>query len=172
MDAVHESEVESTVAERDGFAFERRKLGGATDGEALGCSLYVVPPGERAWPYHYHTANEEAIYVLAGAGELRGPDDERVPLEPGTYASFPAGPDGTHGVHNTGDEPLRYLAMSTMVDPDVLVYPDSSKVGVVVGAPPGGDEDERTLTKYFREADEVGYWDGEAADRTDEGGRA
>ena len=27
--------------------------------ELIGCSLYEVPPGKRAWPYHYHDANEE-----------------------------------------------------------------------------------------------------------------
>jgi hypothetical protein len=37
-------------------------------GEKLGYSLYEVPLGRRAWPCHYHHANEEAIYVLYGSG--------------------------------------------------------------------------------------------------------
>jgi hypothetical protein len=37
-------------------------------GEKLGCSLYEVPLGRRAWPCHYHRANEEAIHVLYGSG--------------------------------------------------------------------------------------------------------
>jgi uncharacterized cupin superfamily protein len=36
----------------------------------------VVPPGRRAWPYHYHLENEEAIYVLEGLGTLRIDEEE------------------------------------------------------------------------------------------------
>lgn len=49
----------------------RKQLGNAAGGEQLGCSLYEMPPGQESWPYHYHTANEEAMYVLAGRGTLR-----------------------------------------------------------------------------------------------------
>jgi uncharacterized cupin superfamily protein len=64
-------------------------------------------------------------------------------------------------VVNDGEEPLRYLAMSTMRDPDVVEYPDSEKVGVFAGSPPGSAE-ERTVHGYFRTGDAVDYWDGEA----------
>jgi uncharacterized cupin superfamily protein len=53
------------------FGYRRKSLSSATGGEKLGCSLYEAPPGRRAWPYHYHLANEEAIYVLHGSGTLR-----------------------------------------------------------------------------------------------------
>ena len=53
------------------FGYRRKSLGSAAGCEKLGCSLYEVPPGRRAWPYHYHLANEEAIYVLEGSGTLR-----------------------------------------------------------------------------------------------------
>ena len=53
------------------FGYRRKQLGSAAGGQKLGCSLYEVPPGCRAWPYHYHLANEEAIYVLGGSGTLR-----------------------------------------------------------------------------------------------------
>ncbi len=43
------------------FGFRRKQLSRAADGEKLGCSLYEVLPGRRAWPYHYHLANEEAL---------------------------------------------------------------------------------------------------------------
>jgi hypothetical protein len=47
-----------------------------------------------------------------------------------------------------------------MVEPDVTVYPDSGKIGVYAGAPPGGDGD-RSVDGYWRRADDVSYWDGE-----------
>ena len=36
----------------------RKQLGSVAGAEKLGCSLYEIPPGRRAWPYHYHLANE------------------------------------------------------------------------------------------------------------------
>ncbi len=56
---------------------------------------------------------------------------------------------------------LRYLCFSTMVEPDVTVYPDSGKVGIFGGAAPGGPKEKRTLSKFLRGDAEVGYYDGE-----------
>jgi uncharacterized cupin superfamily protein len=157
MDPVNESDVEwSEYAEGDAD-FRRKQLSGPAAGEALGCSLYELPPGSRSWPYHYHAANEEAVYVLSGSGTLRTDDGEH-PLDAGDYVAFPVGDAGGHRVVNDGDEPLRYLMLSTMVEPDVTVYPDTGKFGVYVGSPPGG-RDERSLFGYYRIGDDVGYWD-------------
>jgi uncharacterized cupin superfamily protein len=82
-------------------------------------------------------------------------------LEPGDYVAFPSGPEGAHRVGNDSDDSLRYLVVSTMDDPDVLGYPDSGKLGVYAGTPPGGDESERVLSGFFREADAVDFWEGE-----------
>lgn len=161
MDSVHESDVDGERTARGEAVFERQQLGEAAGSEQLGCSVYAVPAGKHTWPYHYHTANEEAVFVLDGEGELRGPDQARVALQPGTYVALPAGPEGAHQIENTGDEPLRYLAISTMADPDVLVYPDSEKIGVMAGQPPGGDADERHVSAYFRREDAVDYWEHE-----------
>lgn len=158
METVHESDVDWETTDRGPVSFRRKRLAGETADEDLGCSLYELPPGKRGWPYHYHTGNAEAIYVLAGTGELRGPDEERVDLEPGVYAAFPAGPAGAHQLRNTGEGPLRYLAMSTMNEPDVLRYPDSGKVGVLAGEPPGGDSEARLLDHFFHLEDAVDYW--------------
>ena len=48
------------------FGYRRKQLSWAAGGEKLGCSLYEVPPGRRAWPYHYHLANEEAKQQHSG----------------------------------------------------------------------------------------------------------
>jgi hypothetical protein len=50
--------------------------------------------------------------------------------------------------------------LSTMVEPDVTVYPDSGKFGVYAGAPPGSSG-ERTVSGYYRLEDEVDYWEDE-----------
>jgi uncharacterized cupin superfamily protein len=55
----------------ESFGYRRKILGTAAHGEKIGCSLYEVSPGRKTWPYHYHLANEEAIYILEGSGTLR-----------------------------------------------------------------------------------------------------
>ena len=162
MDPVNAAEMNWETEERGETSFRRKRLATAAGGEDLGCSLYELPPGRRSWPYHYHTANEEALFVLDGSGTLRL-DDERVPLTANDYVALPAGEASGHRVVNDSDEPLRYLMLSTMNDPDVTVYPDSGKFGVYAGSPPGGSG-ERTVHGYYRLDDDVDYWEDEEAD--------
>jgi len=63
METINESTVDWKEYDREQTAFRRKELSTAVDASDLGCSLYELPPGMRSWPYHYHTANEEAIYV-------------------------------------------------------------------------------------------------------------
>ena len=158
---VNEDELEwGEQSHGEKFGYRRKWLGSATDGEKLGCSLYEVPPGRRAWPYHYHGTNEEAVYVLEGSGTLRIGGDE-VRVSKGDYVALPARVEGAHQLTNSSDSVLRYLCFSTMIEPDVMVYPDSNKIGIFVGAAPGGPKEKRTLSKFLRGDAEVGYYDGE-----------
>lgn len=149
------------------FVHRRRRLGAAAGGEQLGCSMMELDPGKTAWPFHFHQANEEAIYVLAGEATLRlGPAHTRV--RAGDYVALPTGSDHAHQLTNTGSEVLRYLVISTMTTPDVCVYPDANKVGVV-GALTGADGQPRRVVTFPRGA-EVGYWEGETTDLDDDEG--
>lgn len=160
---IDEDDLDWQDVDRGSARFRRKQLGAADGAGQLGCSLYELPPGGASFPYHYHTANEEAIYVLAGTATLRLAGEEHT-LDVGEFAALPAGESGAHRVRNEGDQPLRYLMVSTMTEPDVMVYPDSEKVGFVAGAAPGGSKAERTLEGFFRQADEVDYWAGEGGD--------
>lgn len=159
MGLANESDLEWAELEHGDTRFRRKQLGEAAGGERLGCSLYELPAGYKSWPYHYHRGNEEAIYVLEGTGAIRL-DGETHELEAGDYAALPADESGGHKVINDADDTLRYLAISTMNEPDLTVYPDSGKMGVYAGSPPGG-RGERTLDGYYRIDDDVDYWDGE-----------
>ena len=159
MEPVNESAIEWTELEHGDTRFERKQLGEAAGGDRLGCSLYELPSGHKSWPYHYHTANEEAIYVLGGTGSIRL-EDETYELAAGDYVALPADDSGGHRVINDSDGTLRYLVVSTMTQPDVTVYPDSGKLGVYVGSPPGGRE-ERSLDGYYEIDSDVDYWKNE-----------
>ena len=159
MQKTNEEALDWTEYDHEGGAtvFRRKQLADAVDADDIGCSLYELPPGKCSWPYHYHTANEEAIYVLAGEGTLRTADGEHT-LEAGDYVSLPADESGGHRVVNDGEAPLRYLAVSTMREPDVTIYPEMDKVGVFVGAPPGG-RGGRDFHAYYEVDGDVEYWE-------------
>ncbi|GAB7008938.1 cupin domain-containing protein [Halorubrum trueperi] len=167
MGRVNETNVEWTVTEKGDARFRRKQLAEAAGGERIGCSLYELPPGAKSWPYHYHTANEEALYVCSGEALLRlgerGGGDDSARIAAGDYVAFPADESGAHRVVNDGDEPVRYLVVSTMIEPDVTVYPDSGTFGVFVGSPPGGRE-ERSLSGYYDLNETVDYWAGDDDD--------
>lgn len=142
--------------EQPGFRCERARLGYQVGAERLGVSLWEVPPGEAAYPFHYHLGEEELVIVLAGSPSLRTPDGWRE-LSEGDVVSFPRGEVGAHQLVNRGAGSVRFLAVSTNGEPDIVVYPDSGKLGAAERLPGGGG-----LREYFRIADAVDYYVGES----------
>ena len=53
--------------EREGFRCRRARIGRQAGSERLGASLWALPPGQAAYPYHWHYREEELIVVLEGA---------------------------------------------------------------------------------------------------------
>jgi uncharacterized cupin superfamily protein len=143
--------------DRPGFSWQRARLGWQAGCERLGASLFELPAGSAAFPYHFHYGNEELLIVVAGRPHLRGPDGERE-LEEGEVVAFPRGERGAHQVVNRSAGPVRMLMLSEMVGPDVVSYPDSGKVAARERAP-GSPEPGRWET--FRSADAVDYFEGE-----------
>jgi uncharacterized cupin superfamily protein len=68
----------------------------------------------------------------------------------------PGGQDVAHQIINTGKTPMRYLALSTLVDVDTCEYPDSQKILIVTG-----QRDENGVRKMFRAENTVDYYDRE-----------
>ena len=142
--------------EHEGFHCRRSRIGRQAGCERLGASLWEIPPGQAAYPYHWHLTEEELIVVLAGALSLRGPGGGWRDLVPGEVVSFPRGERGGHQIANFGDEPARMLALSTNGEPDIVLYPDSGKLGAAERRPDGSG-----VWEMFRLEDAVGYWEGE-----------
>jgi uncharacterized cupin superfamily protein len=136
-----------------GFDCLRARVARQLGAEQLGLSLWEVPPGQAAYPYHWHVGEEELVVVLEGRPSLRTPEGWRE-LEEGEALSFLAGEAGGHQLVNRSQERVRFLSISTGGSPDVCVYPDSDKVGVYE-RPVGGGQ-------LFRRSDAVDYWEGEA----------
>jgi uncharacterized cupin superfamily protein len=139
------------VVEQGNFAFRRKRLAAAAGGKGLGVSWFELQPGKKAFPFHFHLANDEAVFVLEGEGVLRLGDEEHL-LHAGDYVAFSPGPPG-HQIVNRSQAPLRYLAISTMREPEVAVYPDSDKVGVLARG--------HGVMSVHRRGDGVDYYEGE-----------
>jgi uncharacterized cupin superfamily protein len=142
--------------EHPGFRCSRARLGRQAGSEKTGLSLWEVPAGEAAYPYHWHVSEEELVVVLAGTPSLRTPDGWRE-LEEGEVVAFPVGEAGAHQIVNRTDEPVRFLAFSNQ-QPDLVVFADSGKLGAFERRPDGGG-----IREIFRVADAVDYYDGETA---------
>lgn len=122
----------------------------------LGYNLTVLAPGKAAFPKHSHRVNEEMFFILDGTGELRLGDATHPVRAGDVIACPPGGPDTAHQLINTGREELRFLAVSTMMFPEICEYPDSGKLNAITGS---GPDDFRHIARHGEGLD---YWDGEA----------
>jgi uncharacterized cupin superfamily protein len=139
----------------EGFRSRRARIGYELGTERIGASLWELPPGEAAYPYHFHYVEEELVIVLSGRPSLRTPEGVRG-LEQGEALRFPTGEKGAHQIFNETDDVVTFLAISSQGLADVLIYPDSDRVGVGDRPPRGGG-----FRAFFKRADAVGYFDGE-----------
>jgi uncharacterized cupin superfamily protein len=123
----------------------------------LGCSVHVVPPGKKAFPFHRHHVMDELFYIISGSGQYRY-GDETLPVRAGDLVGAPAGIKA-HQLINTGGEDLRYLGISTGGSVDIVDYPDSNKVAMAAGVK-NADFKTATYAAVGRMA-KADYFDGE-----------
>jgi uncharacterized cupin superfamily protein len=119
----------------------------------LGYNVTEIAPGKRAFPFHYHRANEEMFFVIEGNGELRY-GETRHPLRAGDIMACPtSGPEGAHQIINTGTGTLKILAVSTAITPELCHYPDTGKFGVL--------DPEGRFAYVGKAGNSLDYWEGE-----------
>jgi uncharacterized cupin superfamily protein len=138
-----------------GFRALRALLARQAGAEGLGLSLWELPAGEAAYPYHFHLLDEELIVVLEGRPTLRTPAGWRE-LALGEVVSFPTGERGAHQLVNWSSATVRFLSFSTSGTPDVVLYPDSGKLAAAERRPDG-----YRLRIEIPEQTGVDYWQGE-----------
>ncbi len=146
----------------ESFQARRVVVAAQLGAEKLGCSLMSLDPGQKAWPYHLHHVNEEMFLILKGEGLLRIDGGER-DIREGDMICLPPGPDSAHQIVNNSNAELRYLAISTMEEPEVTEFPDSDKIRTMAGSAPGGDKSARTVDITVRREDGVDYLCGEGS---------
>lgn len=101
----------------------KRALGEACGLEAFGVNLVTLGPGGQSALRHWHTLEDEFVYVLEGEVMLVTSDGEQR-LTAGMCAGYRAGRRDGHHMINRGERPVRYLEVGTRVQGDNAFYPD------------------------------------------------
>jgi uncharacterized cupin superfamily protein len=104
-------------------ARSNRSLGDAFGLTDFGANLLTLAPGAWSSQRHWHSHEDELIYVLEGEPSLVTDAGEQV-LAPGSVAGFPAGDTDGHHLVNNSDEPALVLVLGSRKADDDVVYSD------------------------------------------------
>jgi uncharacterized cupin superfamily protein len=102
---------------------EKRALGEALGLTRIGVNLTTLPPGKESSMRHFHTLEDELVFVVEGEVVLVTDEGEQV-LGAGACAGFPAGVRNAHQLVNRSDRPALYLEISNQDAQDGVEYAD------------------------------------------------
>jgi uncharacterized cupin superfamily protein len=103
---------------------EKRRLGDACGLTKVGINLTTLHPGTASSMRHWHTSEDEFIYMLEGEVVLKTDAGEQV-LTAGMCAGFRAGAKDGHQLLNRGGRPAVYLEISNRDPEDVGEYSEA-----------------------------------------------
>ena len=106
---------------------ERRPLGDPLGLRNFGVNLLRLPPGCASSQRHWHTRQDEFVYVLSGEVVLVTDGGEQT-LGAGMAAGFPAGTGDGHHVINRGDRDALLLEVGDRTPGDEADYSDIDMV--------------------------------------------
>lgn len=89
----------------------------------FGAFLEVLHPGAASSLRHWHEAEDEFLYVLAGQVTLLENDGPRL-IGPGTCVCWPKGVANGHCLQNDGDQPATLFIAGSRLAEDAAHYPD------------------------------------------------
>jgi len=102
---------------------EKWALGNAFGLDGFGVNLVRLPPDCPSSMRHWHTKEDELIYVLEGEVVLETDEGEQV-LVPGMAAGFKAGEPNGHRLVNKSNKDAVYLEVGSRIAGDEAEYPD------------------------------------------------
>jgi uncharacterized cupin superfamily protein len=101
----------------------RNRLGDAAGLTDFGVNLLRLPPGTWSSQRHWHTAEDEFVYVLEGEVVLVTDAGEET-LRPGDCAGFKAGVEDGHHLQNRSQTDVVLLEVGSRRAEDAGDYPD------------------------------------------------
>lgn len=102
---------------------EKRALGDAFGLTQFGVNLTRLPPGEISSQRHWHSSEDEFVYIVEGEVTLLTDEGETV-MTAGMVAGFPAGVENGHQLVNKSSQTAVYLEVGTRSEADEGHYPD------------------------------------------------
>ena len=125
------NEIEGQKINRDGNEFTVKTIIPNEEASKCRANFVELEPGNYAYGYHYHEANEEVFYIISGTGAVRTTNGE-LSVKAGDVIGFPTGEKGSHVISNNSEtEKLVYIDFGTTVSPEVVHLPDFNKIMVV-----------------------------------------
>lgn len=106
----------------------KQRLGDALGLKSFGVNLTTLPLGAVSALRHWHSHEDEFIYVVKGELVLVTNDGEQV-LGPGMCAGFPAGKADGHCLVNRSSKQAVYLEVGTRHPEDAVTFPDDDIAG-------------------------------------------
>jgi len=100
-----------------------RNLGDPFGLKDFGAHLLTLEPGGWSSQRHWHTHEDELVYVLEGTPTLIT-DEGATPLAPGAVAGFAAGTGNGHHIVNNSDVPAKLLVVGSRKKEDDCYYSD------------------------------------------------
>jgi len=100
----------------------KRRLGDACGLTKFGVNLVTLGPGGQSALRHWHTLEDEFVYVLSGEVVLISDGGEQT-LRAGTCAGYPAGQRDAHHFVNRSEAPAQYLEIGNRIEGDNAFYP-------------------------------------------------
>ena len=101
----------------------RIKLGDAAGLSQFGVNLCTLPPGTWSSQRHWHTLEDELIYVISGEVVLVTDSGEEI-LKAGDSAGFKAGVRDGHTFQNRSSADAVIMEIGTRLDEDAAYYSD------------------------------------------------
>jgi uncharacterized cupin superfamily protein len=115
-------------------ARERRRLGDAAGLTQFGVNLLRLKPGVWSSQRHWHTEQDEFVYVISGEVVLATDAGEET-LKTGDCAGFKAGDRDGHHLQNRSNADVLLLEIGTRPPSDAGEYPDID-LAFKMSAPP------------------------------------
>ena len=122
----------------------RHRLSPAIGLTKFGVNLVQLEPGARSSARHWHTEQDEFIFIVEGTAILVI-DDGNVELNEGMSAGFPAGNANGHQLYNQTTSTVWYLEVGDRPQSEKVIYPDVDMANTVTKGKPhftkkNGDE--------------------------------
>ena len=107
----------------------KQRLSDACGLTKFGVNLVTLAPCAQSALRHWHTLEDEFVYVLSGEVALITNNGEQI-LRAGMCAGYPAGNRDGHHMINRSDAAAQYLEIGSRIEGDNAFYPDDDLMWV------------------------------------------